>query len=146
MKFHHYGLLTKNLYKTILVFKNRSYIKISNIIECKFQNVKLIFLKKKNSKHFIELVDCAKNNQLKKFFERKVKKRKNKLYFKYHKCYYVKNLDSNIKNFQKKLNYKPLETKRESAVFKKIVFLKRSNSDILIEFASRIKKKYRYLR
>lgn len=145
MKFHHYGYLTKNLNKTILVFKRKSYIKISNIIECKFQNVKLIFFKKKDSKYFIELVDCAKNNQLKKFFKKKVKKQKNKLYFKYHKCYYVKNLDSTCKKFQKNLNFKSLETRSESAVFKKIVFFKKKNSDILLEFVSRIKKRHRYL-
>ena len=106
----------------------------------------MIFYKKKNSKYFIELVDCTNNSQLKKFFEKKIKKKKNKLYFKYHKCYYVKNLDSTSKKLQKNLYYKSLETIGESAIFKKIVFLKRKNSDIFLELVSKIKIKYRFLR
>ena len=58
----------------------------------------------------------------------------------------MKNLESTSKKFQKDLDYKSLKTKSESAIFKKIVFLKRNNSDILIELASKIKLKYKYLR
>ena len=145
MKFHHYGLLTNNLHKSILLLKKRAHYKISKVISCKFQNVNLIFLKKPNSSYFIELVDCTKNYQLKKFFKKKIRNKKNKLYLKYHKCFYVKNFNSTFNKLQKDSNYKSLQTKNESAVFKKITFFKRKNSDILIELASSVKKKYNYL-
>ena len=145
MKLHHYGLLTKDLNSSISILKKNSYVEVSNIIECKYQNVRLIFLKKKNSKILIELVDCKKNNQLKKFFKKEITMRKNKLFFKYHECYYSEHFNKMIDKFKNTYNCKSLDTENKSVIFRNVIFFKKKNSKLLIELVSNLRAKYKYL-
>ena len=144
MKIHHTGILTNNLKAAIAYYNKYYYLQISEEILRNTQKVKIIFLKKKNKKRLIELIQYNNDNKkLKDFFLKGVPK--NKLFFKYHDCYFLnKNYQKKINEFINHADYK-LITQSKTAIFEKVSFFKKNKRKNLIEIVSQPKIKFNYL-
>ena len=145
MKIHHSGILTNDILVAKKYYNNIGFKTFSKIINCRFQKVKIIFLKKKNINRLIEIILFDKGNKsLKNFFLRKNNNFR-KPFFKYHDCFYVKkNYELLINNYLKNNNYKLL-IKDKSEIFNKFCFFQKKNRKHLIEIVSEPKKKYMFL-
>jgi len=89
---HHVGIVVENIKDSMGIYQKIGYKLISEIIYDYSQNNKLVFLKEKNSKQVIELIEPIDINS-------PVANKNNKGL--HHICFEVDNLDDYIKNFEK---------------------------------------------
>ena len=133
MILHHKGYLTNNINKTLNKFLKRGYLVSSNIIHCKIQNVKLIFLKKKNSCHYVEIIQPTNNNKKLKNLHRKIGNNY------YHIAFLSKNFKKSLIKLNKDNEVKFITKKSKSEVFAEMIFLKKKRRKFLIEIVSKLK-------
>jgi len=133
MILHHKGYLTNNINKTLNKFLKRGYLVSSNIIHCKIQNVKLIFLKKKNINHYVEIIQPTNNNTKLKILHKKI----NNNY--YHIGFLSKNFEKDLIKLKKNNDLKFIKKKSKSKVFAEMIFLKKKGRKLLIEIVSKLK-------
>jgi hypothetical protein len=133
MILHHKGYLTNNIDKTLNKFLKRGYLVSSNIIHCKIQNVKLIFLKKKNINHYVEIIQPTNNNTKLKILHKKI----NNNY--YHICFLSKNFEKDLIKLKKNNDVRFITKKSKSKVFAEMIFLKKKGRKLLIEIVSKLK-------
>lgn len=135
MKIHHKGYLTDSIKREVLRFKKLGYHQYSEIINCEIQCVKLIFLKKLKSKHYVEIIEPkSKNKRLKKLHD----KIGNNYY---HIGYLTGNFSKVLRNYREDKNVKFITNKNSSKVFKNVIFILKKNRKMLTEIISGIKIK-----